>query len=316
MATTSPRPRPEEARLEALNAAIEAADRAGALDLVRKALGDKHARVVTRAATLAEERSIHEVIAELHDAYVRFLADPAKRDPHCLAKQAIVRALVNLECHDVPFYLQGIRYIQLEPVWGDHVDTAVDVRCTCAMGLVRSNYFRAVPELAALLADKEVRVREGAVRAISCGHPREAEAILRYKVHIGDEHPEVLSECFAALLAIAPEDCLPLVAAQLGHENDAVRDFAALALGESHHPGALGYLKTAWDEVLVSKEMRAVLIRAAAVHRSEAAFDWLLSIIETGARAHADVAVDALSVYQRNAKLSERVQAALARRST
>ncbi len=34
--------------------------------------------------------------------------------------------------------------------------------------------------------------------------------------------------------------------------------------------------------VLVAAEMRAVLIRAAAVHRSEAAFDWLLSIIEDG----------------------------------
>lgn len=316
MSSTPPRPRPEEARLGALNALVEAADRGSALDAVRQSMGDRHARVVTRAASLAEERSLHELIPELHDAYARFLTEPVKRDPHCLAKQAIVRALVNLECHDVPFYLEGIRYQQLEPVWGAHVDTAADVRCICAMGLVRSNYFRAVPELAALLADPEVRVREGAVRAISCGHPREAEAVLRFKVHIGDERPEVLAECFSALLAIAPEECMPLIAAQLTHKNDAVRDFAALALGESHHPAALGYLRTAWDAVLVSKEMRAVLIRAAAVHRSEAAFEWLLSIIETGARAHADVAVDALAVYQRNTKLHERVQTALASRAT
>jgi hypothetical protein len=309
------RSRPEESRLEALNAALAAADRAGSLDAVRKALGDRHARVVCRAATLAEERSLHELIPELHQSYARFLDDPVKRDPHCLAKQAIVHALVAMECHDVPFYLEGIRYRQLEPVWGGSADTAVDIRCTSAMGLVRSNYFRAIPELAALLADPEVRAREGAARAISCGQPREAEALLRYKVLIGDEHPEVLSECFTSLLAIAPGECMPLVAAQLAHKDDAVRDFAALALGESHHPEALKYLRKAWDDVLVSKEMRAVLIRAAAVHRSEGAFEWLLSIIESGAQAQADVAMDALSVYQRNAKLHERVQAALAKRT-
>lgn len=311
--SNAPRQRPEESRLDALNAAVAGADPAGVLEVVRKGLADRHARVVSRAATLAEERFLDRLIPDLHQAYARFLTDPVKRDPLCLAKHAIVRALVALECHDVPFYLEGIRYRQLEPVWGGHADTAVDVRCTSAMGLVRSNYFRAVPELAALLADPEVRAREGAARAISCGHPLEAEALLRFKVHMGDA-PEVLSECFASLLAIAPEESMPLVASRLSHKDDAVRDFAALALGESHHPAALKYLRAAWDEVLVSNEMRAVLIRAAAVHRSEAAFDWLLTIIETGSRAQADVVVDALSVYQRNSKLHERVQAALAKR--
>jgi hypothetical protein len=38
------------------------------------------------------------------------------------------------------------------------------------------------------------------------------------------------------------------------------------------------------------------------------------SIIEHGTPAHADVAVEALSVYERNTKLVERVQAALAKR--
>ncbi len=314
--TSTQRSRPEESRLEALNVALAAADRAGSLEAVRQALGDRHARVACRAATLAEERSLHELIPELHQAYARFLEQPVKRDPHCLAKQAVVRALVGLECHDVPFYLEGIRYRQLEPVWGGSADTAVDIRCLSAMGLVRSNYFRAIPELAVLLADPEVRAREGAARAISCGHPREAEALLRYKVLIGDEHPEVMSECFTALLAIAPEECMPLVATQLAHKDEAVRDFAALALGESHHPAALKYLRATWDDVLVSKEMRAVLIRAAAVHRSEAAFDWLLTVIESGTRDQVDVAVDALSVYQRNSKLHERVEAALAKRAT
>jgi hypothetical protein len=116
------------------------------------------------------------------------------------------------------------------------------------------------------------------------------------------------------LLAIAPEECLPLVASRLSASDDGVRDFAALALGESRHPAALQHLKNAWDDVLVTHEMRAVLIRAAAVHRTEQAFDWLIGIIENGSAKQAEVAADALSVYERNAKLSERVQAALASR--
>jgi hypothetical protein len=106
-----------------------------------------------------------------------------------------------------------------------------------------------------------------------------------------------------------------LVASHLSHPDETVRDFAALALGESRHPSALKHLRQRWDAVLVSEEMRSVLIRAAAVHRSEAAFDWLLSIIEEGAKKHADVAVDALSVYERNTKLTERMKAALAKRA-
>lgn len=313
MSATS-RPRPEEAKLDALNA-LDLDDRSALNDAIGKALQDKNYRVVGRAASLAEERQLHERIADLLAAYARFLQDPVKRDPNCIAKKSIARALVALECRDIPFYLEGIRYVQLEPIWGGTADTAADVRCSCAMGLVSSNYVRAIPELAVLLNDSDVRAREGAARAISCGHPREAEALLRFKVLIGDTQPEVLSECFAGLLAIAPEESMSLVAANLSHPDDGVRDFAALALGESRHPLALKHLRERWDDVLVPEEMRAVLIRAAAVHRSEAAFDWLLEIIEQGSKKQAEVAVDALSVYERNAKLAERVRAALAKRS-
>jgi hypothetical protein len=57
------------------------------------------------------------------------------------------------------------------------------------------------------------------------------------------------------------------------------------------------------------------LIRAAALHRTEPAFDWLVSIIADGTRAQADIAADALAVYERNTKLIERVRTALAKRT-
>jgi HEAT repeat protein len=308
------RQRSEEKKLEALNALDPAADRSVQSATIERYLADKHFRVVARAATLAGERSLHERLPDLLSAYARFLMEPIKQDPHCMAKQAIARALVSLECQDEKFFLEGIRYQQLEPTWGGSSDSAIDVRCSCAMGLVATGYSRAVPELTALLQDREWRARAGAARAISCGNPREAEALLRFKVLVGDSEPEVIGECFTGLLSIAKVECLPFVATYLADDNDGVRDFAALALGESRHPGALEHLRAAWDAVRDTGNFRAVLIRAAALHRSDVAFDWLISIIEHGTRAHADVAVEALSVFERNVKLGERVQAALANR--
>src|SRR3954470_14911892 len=115
------RPRPEEAKLDALNA-LDLNDRAAANEALGKALQDKHYRVVAKAASITEERQLHERIADLLAAYARFLQDPVKRDPNCFAKAAIVRALVALECRDARFYLDGVRYVQLEPVWGGTAD--------------------------------------------------------------------------------------------------------------------------------------------------------------------------------------------------
>jgi HEAT repeat protein len=301
-------------KLDALNESSTAGNRALQNEAIHKALEDKHFRVVAKAAAIAGERSLHERTADLITAYARFLHDPVKRDPNCLAKAAIARALMQLNCQQITFYMKGIRYRQPEPVWGGTTDTAVDVRCSCAMGLVATGYWRAIQELTALLNDSEAPARSGAVRAISCGNPREAEALLRFKVLTGDTEPEVIGECFTALLSIAADDCLEFVAQFLSGKDEGLRDLAALALGESRHPGALQHLRAAWDEVYVPAAQRVVLLRAAALHRTEPAFDWLIEILERGDRRHADIAVDALSVYERNTKLIERVQAALANR--
>ena len=307
--------RPEEQFLDALNALEPTADRAVQNAAIRKHLENRYARVVAKAARLAEERALHERVPDLLKAWPRFIQDPVKRDPKCIAKQAIARALVALDCQSQEFYLQGIRYRQREPVWGGSEDAAIDIRCSCAMGLVASGHPRAVAELTELLADPEWRARAGAARAISCGNPGEAEALLRFKIRIGDREPEVIDECFTGLLAVAPDDSLSLVADHMTDANDGIRDLAALALGESRHPLALDQLRAAWDAEVLNTEFRSVLIRAAALHRSEAAFDWLIHIIERGSQKQADEAVEALAVYERNNKLTERVRAALAVRA-
>jgi HEAT repeat protein len=299
--------------LEMLNGLTPVAPRTEQVTTLKAALADRHFLVVARAAALSGERLLHELIPDLVDAYARFLSDAVKRDPRCKAKSAIARALVALEARDIAFYQAGIGYRQLEPVWGGRADTATDLRCSCAMGLANSGHPRAVAELAGLLNDPEPAARSGAARAISCGNPLEAEAVLRLKVHVGDTEPQVIGECFGALLAIAPEHSLPFVAAHLRDKDEALQEYAALALGETRRPEALKLLRDGWTDIVTSAG-RSALIRAAALHRSEAAFEWLLEIIETGTPKLAAAAVEALSVYERNSKLIVQVNAAKARR--
>ena len=285
-------------------------ERAAKIATLQRALAG-HYRVVAKAARAAEDALLYELLPALKSSYSRLLDKPLKQDPSCFAKKALARALVALDCNDVEFFLGGLRYRQLEPVWGGTADTAVDVRASCAMGLVASGYPRALVELTALMNDADAGARLGAVRAIACGNQREAELLLRAKALGGDAEPQVLGECFTGLLAIAPEESIPFVAAYLAHADDALRELAALALGGSRLDGALRPLKDAWSEVLLSEEFRHALLRAAAAHRSEAAFDWLLEIVGDARVPVAVAVIEALAAYRHNARLMQRLTSAL-----
>mgnify|MGYP003575909328 CR=1 FL=1 len=288
-------------------------DRAAKVAALQRALGG-HYRVAAKAARVAEDALLYELIPPLESSFARFLDKPLKNDPSCFAKKALARALVALDAGNVEFFLAGLRYRQLEPVWGGTADTAADVRASCAMGLVASGYPRALVELTALLNDADAAARVGAVRAIACGNPRGAELLLRSKALAGDAEPQVLGECFTGLLAVEPDESLKFVAAYLSHADEAVRELAALALGESRLHAALAPLKGAWGGVLDGEEFRRTLLRAAAAHRSEAAFDWLLSVAAESRVPVALEVVEALATYNRNGKLAQRLEGALTER--
>lgn len=296
-------------RLAELETAIEGADGGALAQVLEQALGDRRYRVVALAAHHAGEKLVYDCIPQLLAAWPRFLDKPVKGDPNCLAKKVIARALFDLDCDNVDFYLAAIRYRQMEPVWGGSVDTATDVRCSAAMGLVGTGYSRALVDVAELLVDSEPPVRAGAARAIACGNPREAELLLRLKAMTGDEDALVLGECFGGLLSLEPDESPAFVARFLDAEDDAVVEAAALALGESRLPASLALLQAAWDEVYVPAELRRVLVRAAALHRSDAAFDWLLGLAAEGSAAIAAEIVDVLSIYRHNEKLADRLRA-------
>jgi hypothetical protein len=257
---------------------------------------------------------MYPLVPALIAAFRHFTVDAVKRDPRCLAKQAIARALVALDCDDGDLLLEGMRLRQPEPVWGGSEDTAVDVRVSCAMALVNCGYPRAIHHLAVLLSDEEALARQGAVRAIACCVPREAEALLRFKALSGDPEPAVLGDCFIALLGANPVDSPEFVAAWLNREDDAAEQ-AALALGESRLPAALPFLQRAWEEGLLTPAQQRVIARAFALHRSEPAYEFLLGLIREGSRHSAQAAIDALSIYKQNDSLRGRVEAAVHERN-
>lgn len=131
-----------------------------------------------------------------------------------------------------------------------------------------------------MLNDPEVQARLGAVRAVACGHSREAELLLRAKLHAGDEAPEVAGQCLQGLLMVQPDESVSLVARRLSDEDETVRELAAFALGESRLDAALEVLTVAWNAVFLPPGFRQVLVRAVAMHRSDAAFVWLMSLVE------------------------------------
>ena len=302
-------------KLAELEDSVAGAEADEVVSVLGKALAERNYRVVAHAAHLAGERLVYDCVPQLIDAFEQLLDNAVKRDPNCLAKKAIMRALYELDCDDADFYLAGIRYSQLEPVWGGTVDTAADLRCSAAMGLVASGYPRAMIEVAALLTDSEAPVRSGAARAIACGNPHDAEMLLRFKVLTGDAEALVIGDCFAGLLGIEPDESVDFVAVYLGSEDDALREAAALALGESRLPRALDRLLEAWDEVFVPEWFRRVLVRAAALHRSNESFAWLVGLAAEVNEKIATEIVEALSIYRHKETLADQLRAALARRS-
>ena len=222
-------------RLAALEATCDQAEPEDVLKALRTALQARHRLLVARAAELTASRLLYDLEPDLREAFDRLRVDPLKRDAGCIAKGAIVRALVALDCLDAELYIAGIHYRQLEPVWGGRMDTAVDLRVSCAMGLVGTSHSRALMHLVDLLYDPEPRARGGAARAIACAEP-------------------------------------------------------------------------------FKRDQDRMLLRGAVLHRSEAAFAWLLEVVASGDLSSAEVVIDELATYRDTAQTRKSLHDALVTR--
>ncbi len=86
-----------EERLAELAGVTAAPDPGTAADRLRRALADRSAPVVARAARLTAQLGRSDLAGELEAAFHRILDDPRASDPGCTAKTALAAALVAVD---------------------------------------------------------------------------------------------------------------------------------------------------------------------------------------------------------------------------
>jgi hypothetical protein len=123
----------------------------------------------------------------------------------------------------------------------------------------------------------------------------------------GDKEAEVTSECFAALLRLAPSESLEFVAKFLGNGDDALGESAALALGESRLAAAFPVLRAAWEGIAQAERRKTILL-AMAMLRLDEAVDFLVRRVEEDSERAAADAVRALALYSRDEAVRGQVQ--------
>lgn len=277
---------------------------------VAAALASKHARVVAAAAAIVKARTHEGHTAALQAAYARFLEDPVKRDPGCRAKLAVLEALDFTESMDEVPFVAATALVQLEPAWGPPVDTAAPCRARAVLALARMGHPDAVLLAGTLLADAEVPVRIAAADALANCGVRQAAGVLLHKLQVGDEDPLVLLACMSGVLTLAPEVALARFVPWLRGGDADRRELAAVCLGQSTLPGTARALLDALGECVLSRD-RAVLLRALGLHRSDAALDALVAVLEGDNDTDAGAAVRALAARRFEASVRARVAEAV-----
>jgi HEAT repeat protein len=259
-------------------------------------------RVVVKAAEKAARLMALAVAPDLVEAFRRLLPGGAKQDPGCVAKLAVVKALVELEDAAAEVFFSGARYVQMEGSWGPPIDTAAEMRGICAIGLARMAHPEALLEAVRLLSDKNAEARTGALRALADSGKSEAELVLRYKADSGDKTPEVMGECFAALLRLGPRSrAVPFV----GKHMQGGSEEAAVALGESRMPEAWPVLRDGFER---SSVQSAVLLGMSLL-RNDEAIEFLFGQVEHGRERVAAVAIEVLGTYRGDEVLKGRMEA-------
>jgi len=252
---------------------------------------------------------------ELVDSFGHWMKNPLDRDPGCKALTAIAKALIGLEHPASEVYFAGVRHIQEEASYGPPVDTAAALRGLCAQGLARMSHPDALSECVKLLVDPEVAARAGAARAISESGQYAGVLLLRLKALIGDKAEDVLAECFAGLLRLAPKESVEFVAQFLQASPEEVSERAALALGESRLAAALPFLQEAFEQTAYGS-LRKTLLLSIAMLRQDDGLDFLLAHLAEDSEQTALDTLEALSIYGRDQGVGARVRGILTSRNS
>jgi HEAT repeat protein len=274
--------------------------------VVKKYLADRSNLVVAAAAGIAGEYTAVELAPDLEAAFGRFLVNPIKDDKLCRAKLAIVQALDKMEHLRSDVFEKAAAHEQHEPVWGGTEDTAAPLRAAALIALARIDGSGSLPRLVDAMIDPSKDVRIAAAQAMGYVGTDAAGLILRLKARIGDEDPEVLSECLSGLLTVNPRENLGIVSDFLDPDNPARCEAAALALGKSRLPEALDPLRACWPGCL-SAGLRERVLLAVAMLRLPAAIDHLLEIVASDSEKDAISSMSALKIHNYDPRLRDRL---------
>ena len=304
------KPDPIEAALDALASLRAETDPVVVASGLRKALKDRSNLVVAKAAQIAGDLRITQLIPDLVSAFDRLMKNPAKVDKRCAATFAIAMTLHALDYTEPEVYLAGVRHVQMEASFGPPVDEAAKLRAQCALGLVRTREPHALVTVAELLADREPHARLGAVRALAANGGEGAIMLLRYKALVGDQDAEVFAECLSGLLTADFSKSLPFVARFMDSDDPDTVESAVLAIASQRRTEAFELLRAKWDHS-VHLEIRKTLLTAMATMRIEEATEFLLDLLRSAATSTGVEIIRVLAAYHREARVRERIRAIL-----
>jgi hypothetical protein len=266
--------------------------------------------VVAKAAKIAGELHATDLIDDLLLALHRFMVNPQKLDKGCAATTEIVATLYEMDHVEPEIYLLGIHHVQMEGSFGPPVDAAAKLRAFSALGLARTRHPQALEEIVPLLVDPWPQARIGAVRALAANGGQAGALLLKLKILTGEDELDVLAECFSGLLSCAPESSLPLVATYTDSEDQAIAEVALVAIGSSRLPQALAFLQGRWETSTFASPRKALLLAIAMV-RSEAAIEFLLSLLSDSKVQNAKDIIAALAIFRDNTKVRLAVEQAV-----
>lgn len=297
-------------RLAELVVACAVPESPEAAEALRRGLADRSFVVASRAALIVADHRLEGFEPALESAFERFMTDGGRTDKGCAVKTAVAEALCRLNAGRPELFLRGIRHVQFEPVWGGQEDTAGKLRGLCAIALADTGDSDLLFDIIPLLLDARDEARLLAVRALAGTGRRDCELLLRLKALAGDKAPDVLAECMAGLMGMAPARSFPFVAAYLDNSQPAIREGAAVALGQSHLPEAFDLLRRCRDDDPDGGFRRAMLLPIALV-RSDKSFAYSLGVIRDEPAEMARAAVAALKLYRSDESRTDEIRKAV-----
>lgn len=273
--------------------------------LLHDALGSRSAQTILDAARAIAEHHPSQCEEALRTAYHELTGEKAGAlDPGCLAKEAVLTALDALEDTDAELFAQAAQYVQHERMKGGERDTAARVRTRGVLGIARLGHADWLVILGACLADPDPTLRLSAARALGHRGQRDAAGLLLLRARVGDEVPEVVSECLRGLFATAPEFAVRHARMLLRSGRASEREQALHALGTATHDAAVTLLAEELELSSLSEERRQV-IEALGLSLRPRARDLLLELVGSDRGSDAEAALAALAIHRYDHKLVE-----------